>query len=269
MFELEKDQGYQYMHNAVPLDEYSHVERVSEVSIIIRVNEKSRTCAKRPALSLQARNARVKRCLALIKAKSPKWLIDHVVSYDSLLLVYDAQDIRYDIVLRFLLSTLAELKEPEKKKSHAKKTEKEIGHVHQIDVCYELNNKSQPSDMSAVEEYTNLTSRDIVNLHQSIQYQVFAIGFMPNFAYLGELSPLLRMPRLAHPRLAVPAGAVAIAGQQTAVYPSISPGGWHIIGYTAFSFSDDATVAMGPEDKVIFKAIDQHEYDRQLKQAEK
>ena len=73
---------------------------------------------------------------------------------------------------------------------------------------------------------------DVVELHASVEYQVRAVGFVPGFAYLGELDERLRLPRRDAPRARVPVGAVAIAGAQTAIYPLVTPGGWHLIGRT-------------------------------------
>jgi KipI family sensor histidine kinase inhibitor len=85
-------------------------------------------------------------------------------------------------------------------------------------------------DLDAVAERAGLTAEQVIELHQSGDYKVYAIGFAPGFAYLGELDPLLATPRLQSPRAKVPKGAVAIADRQTAVYPAESPGGWNILG---------------------------------------
>ena len=69
------------------------------------------------------------------------------------------------------------------------------------------------------------------SLHQQT-YTAYALGFTPGFCYLATLDKKLRLPRRTTPRTNVPAGAVAIAEQQTAIYPTESPGGWHIIGQT-------------------------------------
>ncbi len=79
---------------------------------------------------------------------------------------------------------------------------------------------------------TGLSWQQVVELHCQVSYRVYAIGFAPGFAYLGHVDPKLVFERKSTPRLQVPKGSVAIAGQQTAVYPKASPGGWHIIGRT-------------------------------------
>lgn len=77
---------------------------------------------------------------------------------------------------------------------------------------------------------TGLKAHELIALHSSQAYQVFAIGFSPGFAFLGQLPAPLQLPRRGTPRARVPAGSVAMANEQTAVYPSASPGGWHLLG---------------------------------------
>jgi KipI family sensor histidine kinase inhibitor len=85
-------------------------------------------------------------------------------------------------------------------------------------------------DLDAVAQSAGLTAEQVIELHQAMEYRVYAIGFAPGFAYLGELDVRLATPRLKSPRAKVPKGAVAIADRQTAVYPAESPGGWNILG---------------------------------------
>jgi len=70
----------------------------------------------------------------------------------------------------------------------------------------------------------------VIDLHTGTDYRVYAIGFAPGFAYLGEVDERIAAPRLATPRARVARGSVGIAERQTAVYPSDSPGGWNLIG---------------------------------------
>jgi KipI family sensor histidine kinase inhibitor len=79
-----------------------------------------------------------------------------------------------------------------------------------------------------------------MDLHAGTLYRVFLLGFVPGFAYLGTLPERLALPRRAEPRARVPAGSVAIAGRQTAVYPFSTPGGWHLIGRTDDQLWDPA-----------------------------
>lgn len=100
------------------------------------------------------------------------------------------------------------------------------GRVVQIPVHYD------GEDLDDVSRLTGLSRAEIIELHSQREYTALVIGFAPGFAYLGELDPRLSLPRRSSPRKRVPAGSVAIAEAQTAVYPSSTPGGWHLIGTT-------------------------------------
>jgi len=93
-------------------------------------------------------------------------------------------------------------------------------------------------DMPDVARETALSIDEVIALHTSRPYPVYMIGFLPGYPYLGGLDARLSLPRLKVPRTKVPAGSVAIALQQTGVYPLASPGGWRLIGHTPLCFFD-------------------------------
>jgi KipI family sensor histidine kinase inhibitor len=95
-------------------------------------------------------------------------------------------------------------------------------------------------DLAEVARSLGLTPEQVVELHASVVYRAYLLGFAPGFAYLGELPAELELPRRPTPRQRVPAGSVAIAGRQTAVYPLATPGGWHLIGRTDARLWDPA-----------------------------
>src|SRR5204862_8343683 len=97
----------------------------------------------------------------------------------------------------------------------------------EIPVCY--GGEFGP-DLAAVCARRGITQARAIEVHSSVEYLVYFLGFVPGFAYLGELPEELVMPRLAAPRKRVPAGSVGIAGNQTGVYPFATPGGWRLIG---------------------------------------
>lgn len=177
------------------------------------------------------------------------WLVELIPSYASLLIVYDF--IQTDsFAVKAYLSQL---------------TLNQVGtgsanNRIEIPVCYgygELN------DLPEIAELTGLTIDQVIKRHSEQVYRVYAIGFAPGFAYLGELDRKLILPRRATPRKRVFAGAVAIAEKQTAVYPSESPGGWHILGacpLTLFDVNSQPHLPFENGDSVIFRAIDEQEF---------
>jgi KipI family sensor histidine kinase inhibitor len=93
-------------------------------------------------------------------------------------------------------------------------------------------------DLGDVARHTGLSPERVIELHSSAEYLVYFLGFAPGFAYLGGLPPELATPRISAPRKHVPAGSVAIGGNQTGVYPIVSPGGWRLIGRTSCKLFD-------------------------------
>ena len=106
----------------------------------------------------------------------------------------------------------------------------EPGRMKQIPTCY--GGEFGP-DLDEVARLHGLTPAQAIELHASVTYIVFFLGFVPGFAYLGKLPDALATPRLATPRRSTPAGSVGIAENQTGVYPFSTPGGWRLIGRTA------------------------------------
>jgi inhibitor of KinA len=102
----------------------------------------------------------------------------------------------------------------------------------EIPVCYGGEYGPDLNDVSAMH---GITPAETIELHSSATYLVYFLGFVPGFAYLGELSEALVTPRLPRPRRSVPAGSVGIAGSQTGVYPFTTPGGWRLLGRTPLS----------------------------------
>ncbi|MDB4948913.1 MAG: allophanate hydrolase [Gemmatimonadetes bacterium] len=110
-------------------------------------------------------------------------------------------------------------------------------------------------DLEDVARATGLSPREVMDLHAATEYRVYLLGFAPGFAYLGDLDPALHLPRRPSPRTRVPAGSVAIAGAQTAVYPLATPGGWHLLGSTAAAMWDvrrDPPALLAVGDRVRF-----------------
>ncbi|WP_333499356.1 5-oxoprolinase subunit PxpB [Kluyvera sp. CHPC 1.2972] len=113
----------------------------------------------------------------------------------------------------------------------------------------------QGPDLTEVARLSGFTPKQVVELHASVDYVVWFLGFQPGFPYLGGLPASLVMPRRAEPRLKVPAGSVGIGGQQTGIYPLSTPGGWQLIGRTSlplFSPNREEPILLRPGDTVRF-----------------
>jgi inhibitor of KinA len=132
----------------------------------------------------------------------------------------------------------------------------------EVPVCYE---SEFAPDLDEVARHAGLSQAEIIHRHSSAIYRVSCVGFTPGFAYLSGLPPELATPRRASPRKEVPAGAVAIGGTQTGVYPRKSPGGWNIIGRAPLRFFDverDPPALLQAGDRVRFRKISRDEFDR-------
>ncbi len=129
------------------------------------------------------------------------------------------------------------------------------GRRHEVPTVY---GGEQGPDLAPLAHALGLAEHELVRLHAAHEYTAFMLGFTPGFAYLGLLPPALEAPRHATPRERVPAGSVALAGRQTAIYPAPSPGGWQIIGRSALSLFDPRRAEparFAPGDSVRFLPV--------------
>jgi len=129
-----------------------------------------------------------------------------------------------------------------------------------IEVCYGI---GAVNDLDYVAQYCGLSAQQIIDLHAGQSYRVYAIGFSPGFGFLGNTHKSLFVPRRTTPRLKVPAGSVSLADNQSAVYPSESPGGWQVIGRTwqkMVNWDRDEFAYLKTGYKVRFEPISESEY---------
>jgi KipI family sensor histidine kinase inhibitor len=227
------------------------IRTASDCGVILYVDD--------TAIGLNTANKIIEIFTRALLANRPSWLCEYIPSYTSLLIEFSLYDtdhlavnafvkelvINADIEINQCIGQNAADTEQASRRQVAnpchkgKSTLSTSRGIHKIPVCYELT--SLQTDLSKVAKDKNISEDRVINLHCATSYRVFATGFMPGFAYLGELPIELSQPRLSKPRLKVPKGAVAIADRQTAIYPDESPGGWHIIGYTPLQLLFEAT----------------------------
>lgn len=118
-------------------------------------------------------------------------------------------------------------------------------------------------DLERILTETKLSLDELITIHSDQHYLVYAIGFSPAFAFLGQVDKRIQMPRLKTPRIQIPAGSVGIADNQTAVYPIQSAGGWNIIGRTPLDLSlnnNENLTRFQVGSRVKFTAITRQEY---------
>lgn len=195
-------------------------------------------------------SARVQAAAQAIENALGDDLIDLVPSYASLLIIYNPLQTDHMKVRKQVHNSMNALVA----------SDQNVGRTVVLPVYY---SSESGEDLDALAERAAMSKADVIDLHSGSEYRVYAIGFAPGFAYLGEVDKRIAAPRLATPRQKVPRGAVAIADRQTAVYPAVSPGGWNLIGRCPQRmFDPDATptmpVAVG--DKVKFDPIDRDRF---------
>jgi inhibitor of KinA len=174
-----------------------------------------------------------------VKASPPLGMLDVVPAYTELAVYFDP-----------LKTEVQSLREAvEKKFEELDSTELLPENVirHTLPVVYD------GEDLEGVAEHTGLAVEAVIRLHSAPDYSVAMIGFLPHFPYCLGLDSALTTPRRSSPRVRVPAGSVAIAGEQTGVYPRESPGGWNLIGRTL----PELLLEISPGDQLRFEAVEE------------
>lgn len=199
----------------------------------------------RPEVSAQVQQ--VAQALPQIMAET---LLDLVPSYASLLVLFNPLSTDH-LQVRKAIHAAADA---------AIQSNDSEGHLVELPVYYAQ--ESGP-DLASLAERAQMSIDEVIALHQATEYRVYAIGFAPGFAYLGQVDERISAPRLSTPRQKVPKGAVAIADRQTAVYPAVSPGGWNLIGLCPtpmFNPNAEPIMPVSVGDRVRFQAISRSDF---------
>lgn len=179
-------------------------------------------------------------------------LIDLVPSYTTLMVHYDLMALDPLQAREVIAQAMTDLS-PDAAKS---------GRQHVLPVWYDL---SVGPELTLLSRRSGLPVDEVIQRHSQREYQVFALGFAPGFAFMGLVEEVLAAPRINTPRKRVAAGSVGIAERQTAAYPLESPGGWNILGRTPAKLFDrqmDGYSLMQPGDTVRFEPVDHAEFIR-------
>lgn len=212
----------------------------SEDTITVYVNE----------ASLEKNNRKLVYILYKMKSINLHGIIDSAISYNSLVIHYTPRLID-SIHIRKVLSNA--------EKSYSLNTSN-TKRIVEIPVCYDAH-----FGLDHDKFYDRgLSKEDIISMHTEKEYLIYMIGFLPGFPFLNGVHEKLRIERLASPRVAIPKGSVGIAGEQTGIYPSASPGGWNIIGRTPLNLeikNDNLDIPYGVGDYIKFVPISRDEFD--------
>ena len=188
--------------------------------------------------------ARVAEFTAEVRAAEIRGVLELIPAYSSLTVVFDPLLTDGKSIVRALKAA----------RRHGR------GHIdfrpvqYEIPVCYE--GEFAP-DMQSVENTTGLSKEEIIKIHTGRDYPIYMLGFLPGFAYLGNMDKRIAVARLETPRVKIPRGSVGIGGDQTGIYPSDSPGGWRLIGKTPVRVYDDRK-----EEPILYRAGDRIRFFR-------
>src|SRR5262245_4179753 len=193
---------------------------VGDSVVVVELEERIDLSINQRAVSLARR----------VRAAHVPGIRDVVPTFRSVAVYFDPLQTDYEALIRRLEGAVAALDAPFED-SGAKADAEPIA----VPVCY--GGEFGP-DLAEVAAFGGVTESEAARLHANAVYRVFMIGFLPGFAYMGTVDSRIAAPRRPNPRTRVPAGSVAIAGPQTGIYPSESPGGWQLIGRTTLRLFD-------------------------------
>ncbi len=215
-----------------------------------------------PAIMNENIIAQIMKLKKFIASKKMEGIKDLIPSYHSLTIVYDIQLLKETLYESFVSIDMIEFGNKlltdyfnEPIFENKNKIENEII---KVPVCYEIEYGIDLKNLSVLK---NIQVEEIIKIHTNTIYNVYCLGFMPGFAYMGKVDALIQINRHPKPRPLVPAGSVGIAGEQTGIYPMNAPGGWQIIGRTPIKIFDPIHLAkFNVADQIQFYSIDKATY---------
>jgi inhibitor of KinA len=200
-------------------------------------------------------NAFVQRLAAAVHARGLPWMRGVVPALGGLALHYDPDhpDAHGDALEAAAIVVQECMKE-------GVAAAEDVSRILEVPVCYE---REFAPDIEEVAKQVKLSVEEVAARHAAAEYRVLMIGFAPGHAYMSGLDAKLAVPRRATPRTLVAPGAVAIANDQTVVYPYAISGGWSVIGRTPLTVFDakrEEPSLFAAGDRVRFRAIAAEEF---------
>ena len=197
-------------------------------------------------------NRKIAATVQLMREQHINGVTDVIPAFCSLLINYDPRVISYEQIKRRMEALV-------KIDVTAGDTRKR---VFEIPVCY---GGEYGPDIQNIADHAGMSVEEVIQIHTSRDYLIYMLGFLPGFTYLGGLDERIHTPRLANPRIRIPAGSVGIGGSQTGIYPMDSPGGWQLMGMTPVKTYDpdrEVPILVEAGDYIRFVAIDEDEFHR-------
>ena len=197
-------------------------------------------------------NRKIAATVQLMREQHINGVTDVIPAFCSLLINYDPRVISYEQIKRRMEALV-------KIDVTSGDTRKR---VFEIPVCY---GGEYGPDIQNIADHAGLSVEEVIQIHTSRDYLIYMLGFLPGFTYLGGLDERIHTPRLANPRIRIPAGSVGIGGSQTGIYPMDSPGGWQLMGMTPVKTYDpdrEVPILVEAGDYIRFVAIDEDEFHR-------
>lgn len=203
-------------------------------------------------------NAQITAFVHLLKEQHIEGVTDLIPAFASLLINYDPRVIGY----KDLKARIEELLKIEVSEEASE------ARVFEIPVCY---GGEYGPDIANIAENAGLSEQEVIDVHCSKDYLIYMLGFLPGFVYLGGLDERIHTPRLANPRISIPAGSVGIAASQTGIYPLNSPGGWQLLGMTPVKTYDperETPILVEAGDYIRFVPVTEEEFLKIKKQVD-
>ena len=195
-------------------------------------------------------NAQITAVVRMIKAQQIEGVTDMIPAFASLLINYDPRVISY-AGLKSRLEKILKLEIS---------GEASAARIFEIPVCY---GGEYGPDLQNIAGHAGLSPEEVIRIHSGEDYLIYMLGFLPGFSYLGGLDERIHTPRLANPRIRIPAGSVGIGGSQTGIYPLDSPGGWQLLGMTPVKTYDpdrEVPILFEAGDYIRFIPVSEEEY---------
>ncbi|MGD6901806.1 5-oxoprolinase subunit PxpB [Bacillus infantis] len=199
-------------------------------------------------------NQKVRKAASLLSKKPFRGMIECVPAFHTLAVHYDPYAVGTLSPFEAASSLIAEML--------AEKIQLDVQSPRLLDipVCYE---GAHAPDLAFVARSNGLSEKEVIEIHSNRDYEIYFLGFSPGFPFLGGMDQRIAAPRKTSPRLKIPSGSVGIAGSQTGIYPSETPGGWQIIGRTPLTLFDperEEPSYLKPGDRLRFIPVTEAEF---------